>query len=276
MFVDCGHCRSCRLKRRAEWSLRMKHETSTSGGLALFIMLSYDGDHLPKGGTLVKKDLQDFFKRLRINLQRDGDNSKFKYYACGEYGPQTCRPHYHLIIIGLSMRHADLIFKSWGKCQSVGFGCKLISTADEKAFSYVSGYTCKKLGKHYNSNFRDNTGKQPEFQLNSSGLGKKYAQTIELFNGLMRENGTWRVPPRYYRKILGLCADLYKNVIALRDEQVLDFVLNAYASSGLAKKIRSAIAPLKHWLFIPLMDKVRVECDERLKKRELNWRVNAV
>lgn len=76
---------------------------------AIFLTLTYDNDHLkyfegvqPETGEiintpgLVLEDLQKFIKDLR-NHYRD---RKIRYFACGEYGDHTQRPHYHLIIFG--------------------------------------------------------------------------------------------------------------------------------------------------------------------------------
>lgn len=46
---------------------------------------------------LRKKDVQDFFKRLRFHLSKYTDAS-ISYYCAGEYGPRTFRPHFHVIL----------------------------------------------------------------------------------------------------------------------------------------------------------------------------------
>lgn len=60
------------------------------------------------------KDLQDFIKRLRINLQRDekcrDKNISFKYYACSEYGPTSLRSHFHLSLT--IPRECELLFRA--------------------------------------------------------------------------------------------------------------------------------------------------------------------
>ena len=53
----------------------------------------------PRIGVCYYKDIQDFFKRLRINLQRKYNyDLPFSYYSCSEYGAETCRPHFHLLL----------------------------------------------------------------------------------------------------------------------------------------------------------------------------------
>lgn len=50
-------------------------------------------------GVLYYKDIQDFIKRLRINLERKFNvKDKFSFFVCGEYGPTSMRPHYHLLL----------------------------------------------------------------------------------------------------------------------------------------------------------------------------------
>jgi hypothetical protein len=53
----------------------------------------------------VKRDLQLFFKRLR----KAYPDVKLRYFACGKYGEQFARPHYHVILFGKSfMKGGDL------------------------------------------------------------------------------------------------------------------------------------------------------------------------
>lgn len=67
-------------------------------------------------GVLHYKDLQDFFKRLRYNL----NGQKFIYFACGEYGDTTKRPHYHVVICFPKSIDFDgfssSVVKSWPLC----------------------------------------------------------------------------------------------------------------------------------------------------------------
>lgn len=53
-------------------------------------------------GICLRKDVQDFIKRLRSGLSRNPsfkyNDTSFTYFICSEYGPQTHRPHYHGIL----------------------------------------------------------------------------------------------------------------------------------------------------------------------------------
>lgn len=95
--IPCGYCLGCRLDKSNAWATRIMLEAKDHKKNC-FITLTYAPEHLPireNHMTLKKKDLQDFIKRLRYHL-----NKKISYFACGEYGGQTHRPHYHIIIFG--------------------------------------------------------------------------------------------------------------------------------------------------------------------------------
>ena len=77
---------------------------ATQHAESTFVTLTYSEQSLPKlplvGGllpTLQRKDVVGFLKRLRTNVSP----VKFRFFGCGEYGEQTERPHYHLLLFGL-------------------------------------------------------------------------------------------------------------------------------------------------------------------------------
>ena len=67
--------------------------------------------------VIVWSDVQNFIKRLRINLKRDlGYDKKITYFAVGEYGGKTYRCHFHLLIYfsqGTWETLRPVIVKSW-------------------------------------------------------------------------------------------------------------------------------------------------------------------
>lgn len=108
--IPCGQCSGCRLEYSRQWANRCMLELQYHDS-AYFVTLTYDEEHLPISyfpdiytgeaipvGTLRKRDFQLFMKRLR---KRFGENIRF--FAAGEYGSDTFRPHYHLIIFGLHL-----------------------------------------------------------------------------------------------------------------------------------------------------------------------------
>ena len=131
-WVGCNQCIPCRINRRRNWVSRMILESLTVDD-ACFVTLTYDDEHNPR--RLEKSDLQNFFKRLRKHL-----NFKIRYYACGEYGEKTKRPHYHAVIFGLSEVQASYFCrKAWTS------GFVYVGSFTPDSASYVAGYVCKKL-----------------------------------------------------------------------------------------------------------------------------------
>lgn len=144
--VACGHCEICRASHVNEFVERCKLETQLYDCKPLFLTLTYDEVHKKECG-LCLRDVQLFFKRLRINLYRKGYREKIRYALVGEYGRHTHRPHYHAIIWNLSCKSfvsyseiRGLIEKSW----SNGFCMlRLVQPCNDKAFYYTAKYLRK-------------------------------------------------------------------------------------------------------------------------------------
>ena len=152
MTVPCGHCDSCLCCNSSQWKQRLMME-SQCHNYTLFVTLTYTDEYLPlidltkldssilnddfkeailQSSEFIKlhnnlipcisiKDLQDFFKRLRINLIRKLKlNEKqriLRYFVACEYGPTTFRPHYHMLLWFDSSKIAkvikEYIYKAW-------------------------------------------------------------------------------------------------------------------------------------------------------------------
>lgn len=161
--IPCGKCLPCRLNKAREWSLRCMLE-ATYHASNYYLTLTYKDECLtqeelldPVTGelypaplyTLVKKDMQDFWKRLR---KRTGQN--IRYLMCGEYGDKGHRPHYHAIVFGLELTdleiykqnfQGDLLYTSpflndvWQK------GYVVVGDVTINSCNYVARYVTKKL-----------------------------------------------------------------------------------------------------------------------------------
>lgn len=192
-FVPCGKCLYCRLQRRKEWCLRLTHENQHYKKSS-FVTLTYDDENInittsSKLPTLKKSDLQKYFKKLRKS------GSKFKYYACGEYGENTQRPHYHAILFGIDYDEEKLINTNWNH------GSVHIGFVSPDSIRYTAQYIDKKIyGKQSEEHYQ---GREPEFQCQSQGMGLKYLEEnlkeiIE--NGYILFKGKEQSIPRYYLK----------------------------------------------------------------------------
>lgn len=219
IYGSCGRCILCRKRQAYAWSQRLQdHEVHN--GRPLFITLTYDSRNLPDGKTLLPEELQLYFKRLRKITKK-----KIQYLAVGEYGAENNRPHYHIILFGLSIKYKYLIWKAWGKCNPlVGYKCEYVRSA--KAYHYLTGYITKKIQKYYNREKLITTGTWPEFLRASQGIGLQYAKEEILDNGLLprwiNRRRVQTIPHRYYRKKLGLDKSLYADVCIASDISVID------------------------------------------------------
>lgn len=131
-----------------------------------FVTLTYDDEHMPEGGTLVPRDLQLFLKRLRKKLAPH----KIRYFAVGEYGEQTFRPHYHLALFGFGTcvhgvsRYSrsrqnccvrcDLVRDTWG------LGLISLGTLEDASAAYIARYVAKKMTCPHDDRLQ---GRYPEF-----------------------------------------------------------------------------------------------------------------
>lgn len=221
--IPCGHCLSCRLRRSREWANRCMLELPYHK-YSYFVTLTYSDEFVPFSTTvgedgyfrntfsLKKKDVQDFIKRLRKNYKYD---NHIKYYAVGEYGDLTARPHYHLIIFGLQLD--DLKFY---KSSSLGFsyynssfldsvwkkGHVVVTDVSWETCAYVARYILKKqLGN--SSWIYDDLCIEPEFSLMSlkPAIGFEYFQEhkdeiyeLDKIYITTKNGGKQFKPPKYF------------------------------------------------------------------------------
>lgn len=142
--VPCGKCQACLIKRQKGWTFRLMEEAKVSESAA-FLTLTYDHEHVkytPKGlPNLDKVDFPAYVKRLRKNTGKKG----IKYYACGEYGTNTGRPHMHAIMFNAPLELTQPNFES----EQHGFcwrnGRVQVDKCNNQTIAYVCGYVTKKL-----------------------------------------------------------------------------------------------------------------------------------
>lgn len=233
--IPCGDCEGCMIDISRQWAVRCITEAQTHIHNS-FVTLTYRDEDLPMDGSLHKPDLQNFIKNLRQHQTREAKRLKKKtganiqpdgirYFACGEYGPNKMRPHYHALLFGVdfmdkeywkegsdgdSVYISKTLEKLWGK----GF-CTCGSITGRSA-GYVARYVGKKFdGKKdpdvYKRETHDET-REPfyyiskEFGLMSKkpGIGKpwfdKYANDCRK-DFLMIEGNKVAIP-KYYKTLM--------------------------------------------------------------------------
>lgn len=223
--IPCGRCIGCRLDYSRQWADRMTLEYETTGK-AVFVTLTYNNDHVPCvtdeygeliGYTLKKDHFQKFMKRLRS--RKEFEDREIRFFASGEYGSQTFRPHYHAILFGLDLEDFLGIDHDKWKIQKFnelkqpiyisdsltdiwqnGFTC--ISPVSWNTFAYVARYVIKKaFGEKEPVPELEN-----EFSLMSRrpGIGSKYFEIHGInLEQLFYYAQNKKIPiPRYYKKLL--------------------------------------------------------------------------
>lgn len=187
--IPCGKCAICLENRRADWTFRLQQEAELHDHTH-FITLTYTDENLSYGSllpTLVKSDFQNFMKRLRYYSP-----TKLRYYAVGEYGSQTHRPHYHVILFGLE--DTSIISKAWT------LGHIQIGSVTQASIHYVTKY-------HVNKNNYRKFGDfiEPPFCLMSTnpGIGSNYVEKMKSYHNLknpyVRQGSIKQRMPRYYK-----------------------------------------------------------------------------
>lgn len=269
--LPCGKCALCQVRKRKDMSVRLSHEASCYEDCC-FITLTYDDEYIPmtdcsikwddkktdvntieilRGDsfgipTLLPADVQKFMKRLRRHLEyipvhrkgiRDHVN-KIRYFAVGEYGGKTHRPHYHIMIFG--WKPSDMVFwkdnGSYITCRSSQieklwkFGFSTVGEVNHGVAKYCARYVTKKFARLETPNDEDKFV-CPEFFLQSvsdGGIGalwlNKYYENLRSgFVTIRNGHGDvckCAVPRYYYNRLRKINRPLW---LTLRDER-LEFI----------------------------------------------------
>jgi len=209
IMLPCGRCTGCRIEKSRQWAVRCMHEASLHDENC-FLTLTYNDDNLPKDGSLVKKHMQDFVKRLRKKYE----DRKISIFYCGEYGDNFNRPHYHACVFNLDFSDkvrfkrvgqnwiyvSDELSKLWK------YGYTAIGDLTFESAAYVARYCTKKVtGAKAEAHY---AGRLPEFAQMSKrpAIGKVWFEKYGMHDVYAYDecisNGVGGKPPRYYDKLL--------------------------------------------------------------------------
>lgn len=226
--IPCGKCIACRLAYSKEWATRCMLEAKQYEH-NYFVTITYSPEEVPindKLGnlTLNPKDLQDFMKRLRKYYEQHFNHQNIRFYACGEYGSTTRRPHYHILGFNLpifdmiplkrtktgdQLYYSPTVEKIWGK------GNVWIGEINWNTCAYVARYIMKKQKGPDAMQYYEENGEVPEFVRMSRrpGIGQKYFEENykqiymcdEIIIKKRNKQGKFEVqsvkPARYYDKL---------------------------------------------------------------------------
>lgn len=146
--VPCGYCDLCREEQARQTAVRITHE-ATCHPQNSFITATYRDDALPKYGSLDYTHLVKFWKRFRKHY------GPLRYYAVGEYGDRTLRPHYHACIFGHDFTEGSIITQElphrlWINLELTrlwGLGDVKVGALTFETARYTASYVTKKLRK---------------------------------------------------------------------------------------------------------------------------------
>ena len=199
MSVPCGKCGYCLQNKRLDWAFRLEMEAKYSVG-ADFVTLTYSDSNLlykVHGGvarpTLEKNVFRKFIKDLRYR-QACYSSRPLRFYGVGEYGSQTRRPHYHVMLFNLDRNALFGMHKVWAK------GSIDVGSVTPESCAYVCKYMITREAEL--------EGVEPPFALMSRRPGIGDAFRVKMFDFYRQYgkplvpvgNGKYRRLARFYKK----------------------------------------------------------------------------
>lgn len=238
-LIPCGKCIGCRIDKARDWAVRICCEAKTHDTPSWFLTLTYDDEHMTSL-SLDKKDFQQFIKDLR-NYVGYRYSSLVRYFGCGEYGDQSGRRHFHIIIFGLpemdfvprSSRNGFLYYESKILTELWSKGYVVIANLNINTASYVARYTLKKQGlKKY-----DDLGIQAPFILMSTrpGIGYEYFiqhhEDLEQYPFIFLDHKNYPMP-RYFKR-------LFEEQFGVPTEYFNDDLIDKVYRANLVREIKA-------------------------------------
>lgn len=216
-LIGCGTCPICLMHKQQEVALRLGYDIHSPRCFqSWFITLTYDDEHLEYDvvdentgeiyplPSVNKRTLQNFWKLLRYNLNYDSKKTELLYYATGEYGDTTKRPHYHAItyFLGENTLKKDFITA----CKMTWTNCDWSKIPENKSFQSTDSQASRLyVAKHQVKRCKGILGQAPYFALMSKGYGSEfftyYPTEVQFLkdNGYLYLENKYKVPaPRYY------------------------------------------------------------------------------
>jgi hypothetical protein len=164
--------------------------------------LTYDEENIPETldprtgeilSTLRRKHFTLFLKRLRKDHSKL-TSDRLRYYAVGEYGSKTSRPHYHAILFNCPPDLISLLGRYWKA------GIFHVGNVEPASIHYVTKY-------HVNYEKNEDDPREDEFATMSRrpGIGYQYLNRatewhLENGNVYVINNGFKQRLPKYYRE----------------------------------------------------------------------------
>lgn len=232
--------------------------------------------------SLQPDHLQNFFKRFRKAIEP----LRIRYYAVGEYGDETWRPHYHAALFsyptcrrGRTLRLPGSGRPRWDKCcvqcslvgRSWTHGDVDLGTLETSSAQYLAGYVTKKMT--HAEDFRLD-GRLPEFSRMSLRPGIGHGAMHDVASQLMKfnlENTQADVPSalRHGSRLMPLGRYLRRNLRKMvgKDEKTPDVVSQALAEE--MRPLRESAFNASQSFKQAVLDSSKGEIDRVLAKHKL-------
>lgn len=230
--LPCGRCIGCRIRRTQEWAIRCMNEAAMHPHNS-FVTLTYDQEH--DAQSLDYTHFQAFLRSLRRT-------TPVRFFAAGEYGEQTNRPHWHALLFGVAFSPMEQIGKQLYRSPALEkhwpHGYSSIGEVNLTTARYVASYCIKKVNgkqaeKHY-ERVNLTTGEiftvTPEMARMSlkPGIGAawylKYRKEVSYArDGIVTPGGHTLPTPRYYDKLLEkIDIQKYRTNIQAREDKAYE------------------------------------------------------
>lgn len=264
ILLPCGSCLSCRLKYSSEWATRCMLEAS-QWTCNYFVTLTYNEYFVPRSKfydfneftgevfeneslSIRYKDIQDFMKRLRTNLERKYGHTGVRVYGGSEYGPTTQRPHYHMILFncpipdlkyecsnfrGDAYYTSEFLNDCWSYLDKktgirVPLGFVTVGDCTFDSAAYCARYMLKKhKGKDIDFYSKRNIEPEGSFMSRKPGIARDYfdqnSEKIYKYDQIIITGSDGKAkrvrPPRYYDNLYDIFSpEDFERVKSLRKE----------------------------------------------------------
>jgi len=222
--LPCGSCLGCRTDRATDWARRSEHEASQWKHNS-FLTLTYSDEKVPSDGALQPQQLRDFIKRLRRyrdypdSVLLSDRSASLRYLACGEYGEQRGRPHYHILLFNGGFSDTYEVAKHLMESPALGklwpYGQHRIGTLTGASAAYVAQYSVKKMGTTF-TNKHGEILRPPFLRMSlKPAIGTKWINKNknDLQHGYLVTDGTkGRIPRAYKQKLKQLDPGLAEQI----------------------------------------------------------------
>lgn len=183
------------------WAQRCMHEASLHEQNCLITLTYRETD-----GNVNKRDLQKFFKRLRRRIEP----TRIRYFACGEYGGQRGRPHYHIVCFGWFPPDAKFVTTKKGVDY---YGSKFLEEVWQSDEEFRQGYrkggfvsvadinfkACRYCCKYLQKlDKREHEVKPFTVMSRKPGIGANFVSEDMIADGMMYLDGKILPIPKFY------------------------------------------------------------------------------